>query len=141
MPGARVVLDTNVVLSALVFSRESPARIREAWRAGHFVALVSKPTVEELVRTLRYPKFHLSDDEQVELLGDYLPYCTTVRMPRRPPKIPPCRDPNDRPFLALAAFARANCLVTGDRDLLDIAAHARHAIVTPEQFVSALAGS
>jgi predicted nucleic acid-binding protein len=53
-------------------------------------------------------------------------------------KIPSCRDPRNLPFLQLAAHARADFLVTGDRDLLDIRDRMRFAIVTAEAFMSKL---
>ena len=70
----RVVLDTNVVLSALVFAQGRLAVVRYAWQSGRCQPLVSPATASELVRALAYPKFGLSADEQRELLADYLPY-------------------------------------------------------------------
>jgi predicted nucleic acid-binding protein len=61
-----------------------------------------------------------------------------VIVPRKVPKIPSCRDPWDLPFLQLAAHARADFLVTGDRDLLDIRDKMRFAIVAAETFMSKL---
>ena len=63
----RVVLDTNVVLSALFFSQGRLAPLRAAWRRAAFHPLVSKPTVEELIRALTYPKFKLTPEDQREL--------------------------------------------------------------------------
>jgi len=59
-------------------------------------------------------------------------------MPAKAPKVPSCRDPWDLPFLHLAAYAKADFLVTGDRDLLDIRDKTRFAIVTAEAFGSEL---
>ncbi len=114
----RVVLDTNLVLSALVLANGRLSALRHAWQAGRFIALVSRPTTAELMRVLVYPKFRLSADEQQDLLADYLPWCETVRIPSPPPATPPCRDRSDEPFLQLALAGRADGLVTGDRDLL-----------------------
>lgn len=113
----RVVLDTNLVLSALVFAHGRLSTLRHAWQAGRFIPLVSRPTTAELMRVLAYPKFRLSADEQQDLLADYLPWCETVRIPSPPPATPPCRDCFDEPFLQLALAGRADCLVSGDRDL------------------------
>ena len=55
----RVVLDTNVVLSALVFRKGTTARLRAAWQGGHCLPLVSAATAQELMRVLSYPKFRL----------------------------------------------------------------------------------
>ena len=117
----RVVLDTNVVLSALVFGGGQAGQLRRAWQAGAFVPLVSAVTVQELVRVLAYPKFALSRAEQDELLADFLPYAQTVRMPQSPPLVPECRDPLDVPFLQLAVAGQAQRLVSGDKDLLVLA--------------------
>jgi putative PIN family toxin of toxin-antitoxin system len=91
------------------------------------------------MRALTYPKFRLSSEEQQELLADYLPYCTTVRMPTKPPKTPPCRDPFDVPFLQLAIVGKADHLVTGDKDLLSLTATFARSIITAEQFLGLLA--
>ena len=117
----RVVLDTNVVLSALVFRCGAAGQVRLAWQRGLLLPLASAATVQELVRVLAYPKFRLSPAEQDELLADYLPYAETVRIPQPPPTVPECRDALDLPFLHLAVAGTAQLLVSGDRDLLVIA--------------------
>lgn len=81
----RAVLDTNVVLSGLVFRGGAAGQLRLAWQRGRVLPLVSTATVQELIRVLAYPKFHLSQDEQDELLADYLPYAETVRIPQKLP--------------------------------------------------------
>ena len=81
----RVVLDTNVVLSALVFGGGPAGRLRLAWQQQAFVPLASSATARELVRVLAYPKFRLSVPEQEELLADYLPYAELVRIPAPAP--------------------------------------------------------
>jgi hypothetical protein len=96
----RVALDTNLVLSALVFAQGRLAVLRHAWQGARFVPLVSKTTTAELIRVLAYPKFKLDADQQSELLADYLPWCETVRIPSPPPATPACRDVYDQPFSA-----------------------------------------
>jgi putative PIN family toxin of toxin-antitoxin system len=117
-----VVLDTNVVLSALVFGGGKAGQLRRAWQQGAFIPLVSTATAEELIRVLAYPKFRLSREDQSELLADYLPYAQTVRMPQPPPAVPSCRDPLDLPFMELAVAGQAKMLFSGDRDLLVLSA-------------------
>jgi len=134
----RVVLDTNVVLSALLFANGRLAPLRVGWQRAAFHPLASTPTTEELVRALTYPKFKLTPAEQRELLGDYLPYCTAVRMPARMPRTPPCRDPFDIAFLQLAIAGEAEYLVTGDKDLLAVKGSIRFRLITPEQFLGAI---
>lgn len=133
-----MVLDTNLVLSALVFAQGRLAVLRRAWQSGHCVPLVSKATTAELIRVLAYPKFKLSGEEQQELLADYLPWCATVRIPDPPPVAPECRDPFDQPFLQLAVAGKADYLVSGDQDLLSLADRVDCPIVSAEQFIQAL---
>ena len=118
----RAVLDTNVVLSTLVFRDGAAGQLRLAWQRGLVLPLASTATVQELVRVLAYPKFRLSQAEQDELLADYLPYAETVRIPQPPPLVPECRDALDLPFMHLALVGKAQFLVSGDLDLLSIAA-------------------
>jgi putative PIN family toxin of toxin-antitoxin system len=134
----RVVLDTNVVLSALVFTHGRSVALREAWQVGRCEPLVSKATAAALIRVLGYPKFKLGADEQRELLADYLPYCRTVTIPAKPPRTPPCRDPFDLPFLQLSVVGKADFLVTVDQDLLGIEGKLLCPIVTLEAFLAAL---
>lgn len=114
----RVVLDTNVVLSALVFSGRATGRLRKAWHQAAFIPLVCSATARELVRVLAYPKFRLTSAEQTELLADYLPYTQTIVIADPAPAVPTCRDPFDLPFMHLACAGKADVLVSGDADLL-----------------------
>lgn len=134
----RAVLDTNVVLSALLFAGGRLAPIRLAWQRSAFRPLLSRATTAELIRTLCYPKFRMTDQEREELLADYLPYGSIVTIPPKPPEVPRCRDPYDLPFLQLAVHGKANYLVTGDRDLLALHGQLRCPIVTAAAFQSAL---
>ena len=131
----RIVLDTNVVLSALVFRDGTAKRLRDAWQSDACRPLVSTETARELLRVLAYPKFRLSADDRQELLADYLPWTISVRIPARPPAVPRCRDPHDVIFLELAASGRAGLLVSGDHDLLALAGQTRFEIVTPVDFL------
>jgi putative PIN family toxin of toxin-antitoxin system len=131
----RVVLDTSVVLSALVFAGPLAARVRIGWQAGRFVPLASTATAQELMRVLAYPKFKLPADDQQELLADYMPWVQVVRIPDPPPAVPPCRDPFDAPFLHLAVAGKAQALASGDRDLLALAgAKGLCAVLTVDAF-------
>jgi len=130
----RVVFDTNVVLSALLFGGKATRALRDIWQQDGCTPLVSTATVGELIRVLAYPKFHLAPHEREELLADYLPFAEVVTLPDPPPAVPPCRDPFDLPFLQLAAVGKA-MLVTGDRDLLVLAGSCRIPILGIEAFI------
>ena len=137
-PPWRVVLDTNVVVSALLFARGPTARVRDAWQAGQLLPLASRATTAELVRVLAYPKFALSSEQQSELLADYLPYATVVAISDPPPTVPRCRDPHDLPFLHLAVAGRARMLVSGDADLLALSGQLRITVCTVSALLDAL---
>jgi putative PIN family toxin of toxin-antitoxin system len=105
--------------------------VRQAWQRGLVLPLASTATVQELVRVLAYPKFRLSPAEQDELLADYLPYAETVRVTQPPPAVPDCPDVLDLPFMHLAVAGKAQVLVSGERDLLAIAAEFARASSCP----------
>ena len=130
----RVVCDTNVAVSALIFRAGRLAWLREAWTAGSVVPVVSRETVAELVRVLGYPKLRLEAEEAKSLLAQYLEHAETLSVIRTRTRVPPCRDPDDRVFLRLAYAARADALVTGDADLLAVAAQSIIPILAPEAF-------
>jgi putative PIN family toxin of toxin-antitoxin system len=130
----KVVFDTNIVVSALLFARGRLAWLRGHWRQKTHIALLSRATAMELNHVLSYPKFQLEPEERVELLGDYLPYCEIVESVESCPQR--CRDPRDQPFLDLAYTGRAEVLVTGDRDRLALAGQTGFAIETPGDYLT-----
>jgi len=114
----RVVLDTNIVLSALLFNTGRLVWVRHAWQRQRLQPLVCRETVNELLRVLAYPRFQLSVAEQEDLLADFLPYTDVVELPDPWPVLPACRDDQDQVFLVLAQVGTADALVTGDADIL-----------------------
>jgi len=113
----RLVFDTNTVVSALLFEHGQLSWLRDHWRSKKVVALVSRPTVDELIRVLAYPKFNLDKVEIEALLADYLPFTEAVLVSSQA-QSPQCRDINDQMFVDLAIQGQADVLVTGDRALL-----------------------
>ena len=140
MTPPRVVLDTNILLSALLFHARPLTWLRHAWQSGTVRPLASRDTTAELIRVLHYPKFRLARDEREDLLADYLQWCETVRV-TNPVVVPDCRDPLDRPFLELTVAAGADALITGDKDLLVLAEVFQVPILTPAAFRIRLRGS
>ncbi|MDM7954449.1 MAG: putative toxin-antitoxin system toxin component, PIN family [Cyanobium sp. CZS 25K] len=114
---SRVVLDTNVLVSALLFENGRLAWLRRSWQSGEIRPVLAEPTARELIRVLAYPNFGLTRPTIDRLLGDVLPWCETHAGP-----IQPCqhqvRDPKDQVFLDLALAAGVPVLVSGDGDLL-----------------------
>jgi putative PIN family toxin of toxin-antitoxin system len=130
----RVVFDTSVVASVLVFQRGQLAWLRAHWWSGRCIPLASRDTVAELVRILDYRKFRLTAERRDELLADYLPYCEIVDVTKKCSVV--CRDAKDQPFLDLAHSGKADALVSGDRDLLTLAGKTKFLIETPDEYRS-----
>ncbi|MDX9709120.1 MAG: putative toxin-antitoxin system toxin component, PIN family [Trichloromonas sp.] len=126
----RVVFDTNVVVSALLFRHGHLSWWRKAWREGRAIPLLGRETVAELVRVLSYPKFRLKPEEIEALLADYLP-CGEVITDKPTEKAPSCRDPDDQKFIDLAFAGNADWLVSGDNDLLVMAPMCPFEILPP----------
>lgn len=131
----RAVLDTDLVLSAPVFSAGALVPLRRGWQGQRFTPPIPKATAGELIRVLAYPKCRLSNEEREGLLSDYLPFCESVQVPNPPPPTPSCRDPFDVPFVELALAGEAEFLVTGNRDLLSLAAQFPCPIVNAGTFL------
>lgn len=113
----RVVFDTNVVVSALVFKRGSLAWFRAHWRDPKIIPLASRATVNELIRVLSYRKFRLDKQEIEALLADYLPCVEVIAVPATAGS-PKCKDPDDQMFVDLTIQGKADAVVTGDAALL-----------------------
>ena len=114
----RAVLDTNVVISALLFSGP-PSQLVSAWQSSRLRPVVSAPILDEYIRVLAYPKFKLTNAEIRSLLEeDLLPFIETVKVP--PSAVPKIRDPDDAKFITCAATAGVRWLVSGDDDLLSL---------------------
>ena len=133
----RAVLDTNVLISAAL-SPLGKSFACLSWVLDNATLLVSRELLDELETRLARPKFRKYVDAsrrrafvadlalaamQVELSG-------LVRV---------CRDPDDDKLLEIAAVGRADCLVTGDQDLLILNPFQRIPILTPAGFLAAIA--
>ena len=92
------------------------------------------------MRVLAYPKLRLDRNEITALLRDLVPYAETVEQPTTAATAPCCRHPDDQAFVDLLVAIGADALVTGDGDLLAIAAQSDLAILTPLQLRESLIG-
>lgn len=134
----RFVVDTNVLLSRVLWPRSVPARaVVHATKIGKL--LISDATMAELVDVLSRSKFdaYLSIDERQEFVRRLGGIAEFVRVAR---SIRACRDPRDDKFLELAVAGGAECIVTGDGDLLTLDPFEAIAIVTPARFLTVRAG-
>ena len=128
----RVVLDTNVILSSILFGGRLEF-IRRRWKEGRLKLLFSEETFEELVKVLHYPKFALAEEEIDFLLyAEILPYSETVEIKFKV-KEEACMDKEDIKFLECAVSGRADFVVSGDRDLLSVREIEGIKIITPAE--------
>ena len=87
------------------------------------------------MRVLAYPKFKLEKAGQALLLADFLPYAETIPLQDSPLNLPALREPADQMFLTLAITDKADALVTGDTDFLEIKSSFKTSpILTPGEF-------
>lgn len=129
----RVVLDTNVVISALVF-RGVAVPLVSAWQSGRFKMLVSRQLLNEYIRVLHYPKFHLTPQEiHHAIVEQVAPFVTAVKVVRIPRIIQV--DPSDNHVLACASAGKANVIVSGDHHVLGLKQYRRIPIVTLQEFL------
>lgn len=131
----RVVLDTNILVSGLMFPDSTPGRIVAAWSEARFDVVSSREQLVEIGRVLGYPKIHRIlkwDEYRIEQFIQALYVRVEVAEPGSAAAETP-RDPDDAPILGALLAARADFLVTGDRDLP--ALRERYPIETPAEFV------
>lgn len=132
----RLVIDTNILISAALIGTSLPAHLIVLWREGYFDLLTSAEQIDELMRVTRYPKIRerlapalagrlINDMREVSILVTNLPTVTV------------CSDPHDNYLLATASVGAADFLVTGDkRDLLGIKRHQGARILTVRDFLT-----
>jgi putative PIN family toxin of toxin-antitoxin system len=131
MAGLRVVLDTNVMVSALAYPGSIPGRILNACREGELDLVLSRYILDELVRVLpRLPRIKLTSAEIRDLADSFLFLAEIVEPGTKQDAA--LRDPADQMVLATLRAAQADYLVTGDKDLLALGEH--YPIVTPAVF-------
>jgi len=134
----RVVLDTNVLLSGLMFPAGAPGRIVAAWQEARFGLVISVHQLAEIGRVLAYPKIRRTlrwDDRRIEqFIRQLYVRAEIVDLDGTFVEVP--LDPDDAPILETLVAAKADVLVTGDSDLLDL--RDRYAIQTPADFARKL---
>ena len=136
----RAVLDANVLASGLLQHRPeaSPAQILDAWRRGDFELVLSPVIIAEVERTLSKPYFtaRLSEEQIAGALRLLRRRSRVIRAIRSLQGV--VRDADDDLILATALSATADCLVSGDGDLLDLGKYATVEIVTPRDLLRVL---
>ena len=132
-----IVLDTNVMISALLSAEGSPAQIMDFWEAGAFDVASSTSLLDELRRVLGYDKIkkHLGlTPEEIDRLINGLHTAAVYVEPEEALKVVE-DDPDDNRVLECAVAANADYIVSGDQHLLDLGEYRGIAILPPAGFV------
>jgi putative PIN family toxin of toxin-antitoxin system len=126
-----VVLDTNILVSGLAYPESVPGRILRAWREGGLDVVLSRYILDEMVRVLpRLSRVKLSPAEIRDLADSFMFLADVVEpIAERDDSL---RDESDQAVLATLLAAQADYLITGDKDLLALAA--RYPVVSPAVF-------
>lgn len=131
MTSLKLVVDTNVLISAALSSQGAPAQLMRIALERHTLVF-SQPTFDELQTRLYRPKFdrYITLEQRQLLLHDLNACAHWVDLAPYPTY---CRDPDDDKFIATALQAPADWLVSGDRDLLEAQRLAGLRILAPMQ--------
>ncbi len=126
----RVVLDSSVLIAAYISRSGTCSNLLEDVLMGH-EWVISQFILDELARKLR-DKFHYSQNDVAGIVGSI----RAAAVMEEPIDIPAgsCRDPNDLPVLGTAVAGRAELLITGDKDLLELRAFRGIAVIGPGEF-------
>lgn len=132
----RTVIDTNVIVSAILFGG-IPGELISLWKSGHIQPLASRDIINEYIKVLTYPKFDLSEKEISYILyNEILSYFEIITL--KPGQIIIQKDPSDDKFLHCAKAGKASVIITGDQHLLSLKSYGKIIILTPSQFLEKL---
>lgn len=132
----RLVIDTNILISALLAGASLPAHLVVLWREGRFDLLTSAEQLDELLRVTRYPKLRarLAPAQAGRLINELRDIAILLS---DLPMVMACPDPYDNYLLAMASAGEADFVVTGDkRDLLGITVYEGTRIVSVREFLT-----
>ncbi len=127
-----IVLDTNVFLSGTAYPNSIPGKILAAWHSGSLNVILSHYILDELHRVL--PRLHHRlgwSDQEIRDFVDSLAFLADLVEPLETSD-PRLRDAADQSILGTLLASNANYLVTGDKDLLELAD--QYPILTPADF-------
>jgi putative PIN family toxin of toxin-antitoxin system len=134
----RVVLDTNILIAALITKDTPPDRIYQAWRKRRFELVTSQWQLDEFRRVSRYPKLrkYLQPIEAGNLVNGLR---HQARFLENLPDVDLSEDPDNNPLLAMAIAGEVDYLVSGDkRDVLALKKVGKASIVTARRFLTML---
>jgi putative PIN family toxin of toxin-antitoxin system len=130
----RAVIDTNIFVSGFL-GKGPPHKVLEAWSAAKFKLVVSDEIVMEyesvLNRLLKHSPFLVN--RTIESVSLHAEYVQPVPLNQKL-----CREPNEEIFISTAVAGRANCIITGDKDLLVLNPVMNVEVLTPRAFLQML---
>jgi len=133
MGAVKVVVDTNVLVSALLFGG-TPGKLVALWQRGAIKPMASKEIVDEYLRVLTYPKFKLSEEDINYLLyQEIIPFFDIIEVQPGPPILN--KDSQDDKFIRCALAANAAYLISGDQHLQDLKFYQKIKILSPAEFM------
>lgn len=128
----KVVLDTNVIISTVLFGG-NPRKIIEQGIRGNIRICISGPILDELRRVLQRPKFSFPADI-IQIISDELLYIGEFVNPTKRSSVI-TSDPADNSVLECALDAGAAYIISGDKHLLRLKTYTNIKIVEPAQFI------
>ncbi len=134
----RIVLDTCILIAALITKNTPPDFIYQAWRKKKFELITSEWQLAEFRRVSRYQKLreYLTPSEAANMINGVKNQAVILT---DLPILEISPDPNDNPILAMAVASNADYLISGDkRDLLTLKKIEKTRILTPQQFLNKL---
>ncbi len=135
----RAVLDTNVLVSALISPGGGSARLLLELRSGAFDLIVSPLLLAELREVLRRDKFRRYVSEaEADAYVELIRIESVIHADPAPSSEPLSADPDDEYLIDLARDAQADAIVSGDAHLLDL--RAVIPAMTPAEFLELLPG-
>jgi hypothetical protein len=129
----RIVLDTNVVIAALLFSGKA-SNILSLCQEKKVTFLASKEVIEEYIKVLSYPRFSLNNDEIEYLIKEeIIAFIEPIHVRNRLKILK--EGPSDNKFLSLAIDGKADYIISGDRHLLGLKIFRKIKIITITEFL------
>ena len=134
----RVVLDTNILISALIRPKSVARQIYEGARSGRIALVTCDAQLDEFRRVTRYPKVqrYIRPAEAGTMLNELRELAVYIEVNERVDVSP---DPADNFLFAMAQASQADYLVTGDKeDVLALGRHGKTQIVTVRKLIEIL---
>ncbi len=137
----RVVIDTNILISALLSKKAAPAKIMDAWRERKFIVITSESAIYEAERVMAElassGKYSISN-EDIQSMSNLLREDALLVSGQADAQGAIPQDPDDEKFIAIALEGEATIIVSGDHHPLDLGMHDNISIQTARQFLDSL---